>query len=314
MDFIEDEEGQMLSETWNKHSNDRERKRTFFRDLSRILLSSIRTPLPYIGSLTINDQGIVSLANRPLSLIVPEAENDCCPPVVSRNHVYNSVEAYIMDLFNYHDSRIRYQPNSVISVSDGFDQIHALTLMRTTLPDFLNRDTRFGPFYLNLDDLHQSNIFVDESWHIKFIIDLEWACFRPIEMFRPPIWLTGQGIDLIVDEKASELKLALDEFLSILEEEETKQSQNASMSLAKVFRESWSTGRLWYYLAIDSLTALHGVFWNQVQPMFPPNAHDIVARYWHSDAENVIEKRAADKIEYDKQLRQAFEEDTDLED
>lgn len=32
-----------------------------------------------------------------------------------------------------------------------------------------------------LTDLHQSNIFVDNDWHITAIVDLEWACSRPIK-------------------------------------------------------------------------------------------------------------------------------------
>jgi hypothetical protein len=31
---------------------------------------------------------------------------------------------------------------------------------------------------------HRSNIFVDSNWHIKYIIDLEWACSLPIEIMR----------------------------------------------------------------------------------------------------------------------------------
>jgi hypothetical protein len=134
---------------------------------------------------------MTKVANRPLSIIIPDAENDSCPPVVGRSHIYSTVESYVLDLFTYHDNRIRYQPNAVISIDDGLDQIEALTLMRASLPIFLNRHLRNKPFYPTLTDLHQSNIFVDDNWHIKSIIDLEWACFRPIEMFRPPLWLTG---------------------------------------------------------------------------------------------------------------------------
>jgi hypothetical protein len=42
-----------------------------------------------------------------------------------------------------------------------------------------------------LTDLHGPNIFVDQDWHIKHIIDLEWACSLPIEMLGPPYWMTG---------------------------------------------------------------------------------------------------------------------------
>ncbi|KKY15201.1 hypothetical protein UCRPC4_g06428 [Phaeomoniella chlamydospora] len=246
-------------------------------------------------------------------MIIPEAENDSCPAVMDRSHTYNSVESYVLDLFKYHDNRIRYQPNSVISMDDGLDQIEALTLMRACLPNFINHDSRYGPFYLNLTDLHQSNIFVDEKWNVKFIIDLEWACFRPIEMFRPPLWLTGQAIDRLVDERLADLKLKLDEFLSILEKEEKQSLRPHQLSVVNTFRDNWSTGRIWYFRALDSLTGLYGVFLNHIDPMFPSGIKSIPARYWQLNAGDVIRKRVVDKIAYDLQLRQSFK-DTSLED
>ncbi|KAH0837219.1 hypothetical protein FOPE_04793 [Fonsecaea pedrosoi] len=314
MDFIEEEEGRMLSTTWDTLSGDAKRKTNFFRDLSRILLSLTRRPLPHIGSLTIDNEGVVSLANRPLSIIIPEAENDRRPPVVNRSYIYSVVESYVLDLFKYHDNRIRYQPNSVISRDDAVDQMEALTLMRACLPDFVNSSSRSGPFYLTLTDLHQSNIFVDDDWHIKSIIDLEWACFRPIEMLRPPLWLTGQAIDRLGDEKLADLKLTLDEFFSILEEEEQQSLHPCSISVANTFRENWATGRIWYFRALDSLTGLYGVFLNHIEPMFASNITNTPARYWHPDAEKVIRRRVEDKLEYDQRLRQAFEEDIRSED
>jgi hypothetical protein len=264
--------------------------------------------------LTIDDEGVVSLANRPLSIVVPQSENDSCPPVVDRSYTYSTTEPYVLDLFNYHDNRIRYQPNSVLSMKDALDQIEALTLMRASLPSFVNRHSRCGPFYLNLTDLHQSNIFVDENWHIKFIIDLEWTCSRPVEMLSPPLWLTGQPIDGLLGEKSADLKLAVDEFISILEEEEKQCLFLCSISVANTFRENWSTGRIWYFRALDSLTGLYAVFLNHIEPIFESDIQNIAARYWHPDAEKIIRGRVADKIEYDLQLRQAFEEAIGLQD
>ncbi|KIW62832.1 hypothetical protein PV04_10962 [Phialophora macrospora] len=190
--------------------------------------------------------------------------------------------------------------------------MEALTLMRACLPHFINRHSCSGPFYLTLTDLHKSNIFVDEKWHIKSIIDLEWACFRPVEMLRPPLWLTGQAIDGLVDEKLADLKLALDEFYSTLEAVEQQSLRHwwrpGSLSVANTFRENWSTGRIWYFRALDSLTGLYGVFLNHIEPIFASDIKNTAARYWYPDAGNVVRRRVADKVEYDLQLRQAFED------
>lgn len=296
----------MLSTTWTRHSCDTKRRDNLFRDLSKIMLSLTSVPLSHIGSLTINDQGILSLTNRPLSILIPEAENDSCPPIIDRNHVYSTVESYVLDLFTYHDNRIRYQPNSVGSIDDGIAQIEALTAMRACLPTFLPWNSRYGPFFLNLSDLHQSNIFVDDDWHIKYILDLEWACSRPIEMIRPPLWLVNHAIDDLVDEKLANLKAAHDEFLTVLDQEEKASLHNNSVSLAETMRNNWSTGRLWYFRALDSLTGLYGVFLNNIEPMFNAKLDKPMARYWHIDAERILQQRAEDRKKYDLQLQQAF--------
>jgi hypothetical protein len=58
----------MLSESWENQYQDKNRRANLFKDLSRIMLSLGRVPLPRIGSFTINDEGILSLTNRPLTL------------------------------------------------------------------------------------------------------------------------------------------------------------------------------------------------------------------------------------------------------
>ena len=64
MDYIED--GEMFSTIFKAaQKQDENLQSNWFTDLSRILLSF--TKIPRIGSLTIDDQGIVSLSNRPLT-------------------------------------------------------------------------------------------------------------------------------------------------------------------------------------------------------------------------------------------------------
>lgn len=48
-----------------------------------------------------------------------------------------------------------------------------------------------------LTDLHQSNIFVDDNWRITYLVDLEWAYSRPVEIAEPLYWLTNKGVDKI---------------------------------------------------------------------------------------------------------------------
>jgi len=67
-------------------------------------------------------------------------------------------------------------PADIHDLDDGQQQLAALTMMRGVLHHLVSREYRNGPFVLTLTDLHQSNIFVDDKWHITSLIDLEWAC------------------------------------------------------------------------------------------------------------------------------------------
>ncbi|OJJ36408.1 hypothetical protein ASPWEDRAFT_49912 [Aspergillus wentii DTO 134E9] len=168
---------------------DKTRRRNLFSDLANIMLSLSRIKLPRIGSLTMNNDGVIRLTNRPLTLRLQTLENEDIP-TIPRNSTYESVEPYLLDLLQCHDNRINYQPNAIHNLTDGQEQLAALTMMRGTLHHFISRQYRNGPFVLTLSDLHPSNIFVDEEWHIISLIDLEWACSFPIELQTPPYWLT----------------------------------------------------------------------------------------------------------------------------
>jgi hypothetical protein len=58
MDYIGNSEVQMLSETWDEHRPQQERRMNLFKGLSRIMLSSSQTPLPRIGSWTLDSEGV----------------------------------------------------------------------------------------------------------------------------------------------------------------------------------------------------------------------------------------------------------------
>ncbi|OJD26313.1 hypothetical protein ACJ73_02315 [Blastomyces percursus] len=98
----------------------------------------------------------------------------------------------------------------------------ALAAMRAMFPLFFHRDLRRGPFVFTLTDLHQSNIFVDEEWHITSLVDWEWGCSLPIEMLQPPHWLTNKSVDQIMAEEYNKARV---EFMHVLAEEEAEADQ-----------------------------------------------------------------------------------------
>ncbi|KAF2453057.1 hypothetical protein BDY21DRAFT_388290 [Lineolata rhizophorae] len=263
------EEGEMLSESWNLLHHDRKRRANLFAGLSRIMLSLARVPFPRIGPLTIDNCGVLSLACRPLTCILQQLENFGIPTDIPKDRTYVTA-----------DARIRYMPNSIHNTLDGQAQLSALTMMRSLLPHFTDRDLRWGPFILMLTDLHQSNIFVSNDWHVTAIIDLEWACALPIEMLHPPYWLTGVAIDRIVEEEL------------------------------EIMRKGWEIGNFWYFSALDCLNGLYSLYMSHIQRIFAatedsgPKFDRTVSAYWTANTAEFIAAKVRDKEVYSSQLRE----------
>lgn len=57
LEHIEESKGKMLSTEWFTKNDDATLRRNFFRDLSRIMLSVSRVPVPVIGSFIIDNDG-----------------------------------------------------------------------------------------------------------------------------------------------------------------------------------------------------------------------------------------------------------------
>lgn len=91
-------EGEPLHVTWGKYRHGAQFRANLFRHLCRISLSMNRIALPRIGSPTIDSQGLVTLANRPLSLYFHMYCNEGVPSGIPRERTYGSIEPCIFDL------------------------------------------------------------------------------------------------------------------------------------------------------------------------------------------------------------------------
>ncbi|KAF2725697.1 hypothetical protein K431DRAFT_336174 [Polychaeton citri CBS 116435] len=302
------DEGVMLSATWNEEHYDPIKRANLFHSLSRIILDLARLPLPRIGSWTMDDRGILTLTNRPLTFCIHEMENNGIPTALPRDLTYMSIESYYLDLIACHDERIRRQPNSIHDQDDGERQLAALTGMRTLLPKFTDRRSHGKPFILSLTDLHQSNIFVDNDWHVKRIIDLEWACSQPIQMLNLPHWLVGKGVDQLTGSCLDEYKAVYDEFLYALEEEEAL-SGELSNTCSKTIRENWSTGRNWYLFALAHSDALWSVFSDHIQPRFGEfngESDKAIMQLWDEGASEFVSSKVAEQELYNIRICEMF--------
>jgi len=257
------------------------------------------------------------LSNRPLSMELQELENEKIPTELSRDDTYSRVGSYVIDILGTHDSRLRNQPNAVNSLPDCGYQMSALATMRTVAPLFFRKDFNRGPFVFTLTDLHQSNIFVDDKWHITCLVDLEWGCSRPIEMVQPPYWLTNQGVDTIDAEEYDKLRK---ELLTIMSTEETEKSSSilskdaggAPIRLSEIMEQTWAAGTFWYALAQSSPTGLFALFYNHIQPLLSKHnveeIGEIMPFYWVKGAGKFVGRKLNDKKKYDSELQEALAE------
>jgi hypothetical protein len=313
--------GQMLSDSWETFRHDKTHRSNLFRDLARIVLSLNRTPLSHIGSLTLNNQGITTLTNRPLTLHLQSLENEGVLTPIPRNTTYATIEPYLLDLLACHDNRIYHQPNSIHDQDDGQQQLAALTIMRATLPQFAQLEYRHGPFVFTLTDLHQSNIFVDSEWHITSLIDLEWACSLPIQLQSPPYWLSGRGIDQLEHGEHLEtyshlVSEYIDAFAAEERQLETSIQKRHSTNQSSIMKKCWETGSFWYFQALNTPKGLFRVFNEHIQRRFCAEHSEmrifdqVVSPYWGIGTAEIIERKIREEERYKECLREVFAEES----
>lgn len=237
-------------------------------------------------------------------------ENEGILNDISRDVTYSTVESYTADILHVHDSRLQGQPNAVNYVSDCSIQMATLAAMRALLPRFFSRKYRHGPFLFSLTDLHQSNIFVDADWNITCLVDLEWACSRPIEMVELPYWLTGKGVDQI---DASEYDIPRRELMAILVSEEANTAHQGVPPLSEILAHTWASGTFWVTLALSSPSGLFTIFGKHIYPLFASDgspADGALPFFWIRDAPQFVICKISEKEEYDRKLKLAFCEPT----
>ncbi|KAJ5215219.1 uncharacterized protein N7498_001626 [Penicillium cinerascens] len=246
-----------------------------------------------------------------------ELENEKIPTDLPRDYTYSTVESYVTDILGVHDNRLRNQPNAVNNIQDCGYQMSALAIMRTTIPLFFSRNLRRGPFVFMLTDLHQSNIFVDDKWRITCLVDLEWACSRPVQMAEPPYWLSNKGVDEIHVEEYDKRRR---ELMTIMKAEEAanfseflpKDAGSTPFRLSETMEQAWATGTFWYSLALSSPTGLFRLFYEHIQPLLSEHGSDDIGEtmpfYWGNNVGKFVATKLADKRKYDKELLLAFSE------
>ena len=222
-----------------------------------------KVPVPGIGSFVIDDNGYLSLSNRPLVQGIQALESLSIPVDIPRDMTYSTSDSYVADTLTYHDNRMLHQPNAMNDDIDGILQITALTTIRAAAGRFFDRNRRRGLFIYTLNDLLPNNIFVYDHWNIRCIIDLEWACSRPVEMIHPPYWLSNQGVDTVDTEAYIPLH---QEVMTIFEHEERESYSANPILQSEIMNNGLENGRSWFSLALKSPTSIFTIFYFHLEP------------------------------------------------
>lgn len=301
----------MLSDTWDIHCGESSKRHNLFQDLARIMLAVGRVPMPRIGSLTIDKRGYLRLNNRPLTMPLHQLEKDGINTGIRRSDTFSSAIDYGMDLVESHDRYLRDQPNAIVSEEDGQLQMATFACMRMVLPHFFSKSTRNGPFIFQLTDMHQSNLFVDQDWHVKSVIDLEYAAFLPREMELTPYWLNSQDLGGL-REHPEGFNAVHDEFMATFREEERRQSDQ-HLPRANAMQQAWQTKGFFYQHSLNLKIGCIGLFQYQVLPLFKPEfvLDPTFVRHmmplWSTDGEQVLARKMEDKEGYDQAVQEMFE-------
>jgi hypothetical protein len=92
---------------------------------------------------------------------------------------YSTVDAYVSDLLALQNGRLATQPNAIFDAESCRAEIACRVTYRAATHRFVDASQSEGPFFLRIDDLHASNIFVDKDWNVTSLVDLEEPPAQP---------------------------------------------------------------------------------------------------------------------------------------
>lgn len=311
--IVDAAEGEMLYPSFVTDYLDGEKQNNLYHDLARITVDIAQSKFPHIGSLTVDDNAVISLSGRPALYEATVLENCGGKYSLQRDQVLNTTEELVGVLLDLQDERLRHVGNAFRHEEDGKSQMGALVALRA-LQHHFRYSVQDNKFPLQLSDLHASNIFVDEDWHITNIIDLEWAYSGPSELLLAPYWLNNADVDgMMLPEERKAFEPLLYKFLHVVREEErTLGLSRSGPSLADVMRWSWDSDAYWYYWAIIcskgmlNLYSAHLLTRFGFSPGEPTTMHGILYKFWTMDADTFVGKKMDDLEMYKAKLQEVF--------
>jgi len=180
------------------------------------------------------------------------------------------------------------------------------------LPTAILEYQREGPFYLRFDDLHASNIFVDDAWNITSLVDLEWVNAQPAELLRVPYWLTGGDLGDFKGEQLSRFNERRGEFLELFEAEECKATPTREPILINVIKQTWEHGGAWFWTGLSSVNCMHAMWAGHICPLYTPSTslseEETLSKLWCHDSDEFVQGKVRDYEAYREELKKLYAE------
>lgn len=306
MEYVGSDVGQLLADSWEKQREDPAHLETLCRGIARIMLALSRVPQPKIGSFRFNDDGTVTLANRPLLCSTMILENEGTPRTMPTDETYGCTEPFVADMIRLHDNRLLSNPSATDEEDDCRSQMAIRALLRVMSHHFVRRERRNGPFGVQLTDIHPGNILVDKHWNVTCVFDLGEMCALPLEMMSVPYWLTGRAISQLQGERLVEFDQTRRRFMQILEEEE----KSTEGVLSKIMRETWQSQGVWFWHSLSSVDAAFWLVADHLCPKFQARLSVQVERsfsqFWCENTDQAVKIKLEDFERYDHDLQELF--------
>ncbi|KAH6874937.1 hypothetical protein B0T10DRAFT_200595 [Thelonectria olida] len=311
-EHIGPKEGSILTDRLEEDGYTTERYVNLFTGIAALMLTLASIPQDKIGSWTFNDDGTISLTARPLFSAFTMLETAGVTRSINKGDTYNNSEAFMADLIRFQQNRLTDLSNSVKSAKDAKTKMAAISVLRSIAHKYIRRESRFGPFVMQLTELDMSHLVVDKKWNILYLLDLEFFTSLPAEMWQEPHWLTSRLVDPGTELAFTVHELRLN-FLRIMHPMELilRKLMRHELPLYQILQDQWECDGAWFW---ESMISLNGsgdfIRQNTNYITFPPGGprlHQVVYQFWGSDAEEIIAKKVEDRARYVEKLRSWFD-------
>ncbi|PBP16941.1 hypothetical protein BUE80_DR012316 [Diplocarpon rosae] len=214
-----------------------------YKQLAHILLQHFKLDFDRIGSLP-SPETRFSMPVRPLTL-----------------KVHDILQTRGVNTFEQDWKQLLSQPNLVGGKYTSRAEYASFSVLKSLIPDLVERDYDHGPFKIICDDLGMANMIVksEQDLTVVGVVDLEWSYVGPAQLFgSAPWWLLQDRLnnwDTDLDgwevlEILARYQSYLEIFKRVLDEEEEKMP-GAEKALSDLVRCSENSGAMWLHMMLS---------------------------------------------------------------